>query len=110
MTWEVSWPRILTDRRSLFGVNSPEWPCLGRGSNGAGDTGRGSSSLSGGCTPPPPGAGTDHGPCTRGSRGGSGGGHGGDDGSSDLRGSRGPTVAGAGQLWRAQTCLERGHR
>ena len=109
MTWEVSWPRTSTDRRSLFGVNSPEWPCLGRGSND--DTGRGSWSPSGGCTPHPLGApGTAHGLGSRGSRGGSGGGHGGDDGSSDLRGSRGPTVAGAGQLWRAQTCLERGHR
>ena len=108
MTWEVSWPRILTDRRSLFGVNSPEWPFLGRGSNG--DTGRGSSSLSEDCTPRPPEAGTDHGLCSQGSKGGSGGGHGDDDGSNALQGSQAPTVAGAGQLRRAQTCLERGHR
>ena len=51
-----------------------------------------------------------HGLGSRGSRGGSGGGHDGGGGSSDLRDSRGPTVAGAGQLWRAQTCLERSHR
>lgn len=91
--------RILTDHRSLFGVNSLPEPRLGRGSND--DKGRGSDwSLSGGCTPRPREAGTG----SRGSRGCTGGGRDGGGGSSGQEGSRGPTGEGAGQTQRGQTC------